>query len=598
MATREYYADLDLKLNEIKNVVVEAVSSAPTTSTKQGQIVSYQGSLYVAKTETEPNSGVYTFVELAQGGDLTGLTSRVDDLESEIGSATYTGDSITAAVNALQTGKVDKLSTKPTAGTYTKVTINAEGQVSAGANIEKSDITSLLDAGDGTYLAKNGTAAEASKITGATIALSTGVTGTATNFTGEAAITIPVTAINADYISSGEVAVARLPTGNAASKIVELGTVIGTNEAVVWDGSKFAGKNIASVYNVKGSVPNYTALTEITTKAVGDVYNVVAANGTTPAGTNYVWTGTAWDALGGSIETSGFEDITNKVVSETFNGSGYTGSDTGYPTTKAVVDALSTKLDANAAITGATKCKITYDANGLVTSGADLAASDIPNIEESQVIGLAADLESKQDAITGAATSIVDNDLTSDKALISSSSGKVATSSVTATELGYVSGVTSAIQTQIDNKVAKNADLASAGTSFSLVKYDVKGLVTAGKTLDASDIPNLAASQITSGTFDVARIPDISYTKVTGFDGQVKSVMAAQFVDTTLSAATASGNTYTITTATKPYGVMVLKGGVQVFTDIEITATSIIVKFNTAITPADFTVSYILKTSA
>ena len=37
-------------------------------------------------------------------------------------------------------------------------------------------------------------------------------------------------------------------------------------------------------------------------------------------------------------------------------------------------------VEANSAITGATKCKITYDSKGLVTSGADLSASDIPDI--------------------------------------------------------------------------------------------------------------------------------------------------------------------------------------------------------------------------
>jgi hypothetical protein len=36
-------------------------------------------------------------------------------------------------------------------------------------------------------------------------------------------------------------------------------------------------------------------------------------------------------------------------------------------------------VTANAAITGATKAKITYDAKGLVTAGADLASADIPN---------------------------------------------------------------------------------------------------------------------------------------------------------------------------------------------------------------------------
>jgi hypothetical protein len=40
--------------------------------------------------------------------------------------------------------------------------------------------------------------------------------------------------------------------------------------------------------------------------------------------------------------------------------------------------ALDLKVDENAAITGATKTKITYDAKGLVTAGADLSAGDLP----------------------------------------------------------------------------------------------------------------------------------------------------------------------------------------------------------------------------
>ena len=42
-------------------------------------------------------------------------------------------------------------------------------------------------------------------------------------------------------------------------------------------------------------------------------------------------------------------------------------------------------VKANNAIAGATKCKITYDAKGLVTSGADLAASDIPDLSATYV---------------------------------------------------------------------------------------------------------------------------------------------------------------------------------------------------------------------
>lgn len=65
------------------------------------------------------------------------------------------------------------------------------------------------------------------------------------------------------------------------------------------------------------------------------------------------------------------ENTSNKSSSYTLS------STTTYPNTKALVDGLATKITANTAITGSTKTKITYDANGLVTSGADATTADI-----------------------------------------------------------------------------------------------------------------------------------------------------------------------------------------------------------------------------
>lgn len=64
------------------------------------------------------------------------------------------------------------------------------------------------------------------------------------------------------------------------------------------------------------------------------------------------------------------------------------------------------------------------------------------------------DLSGLQAAITGGATTITANNLTANKALVSDSSGKVAVSAVTNTELGYLSGVTSNIQSQINNIIS------------------------------------------------------------------------------------------------------------------------------------------------
>jgi hypothetical protein len=57
-----------------------------------------------------------------------------------------------------------------------------------------------------------------------------------------------------------------------------------------------------------------------------------------------------------------------------------------------------------------------------------------------------------QPNIIGAASTITSSNLTSSRALASDSSGKVAVSAVTATELGHLSGVTSGIQAQLNTK--------------------------------------------------------------------------------------------------------------------------------------------------
>jgi hypothetical protein len=69
-------------------------------------------------------------------------------------------------------------------------------------------------------------------------------------------------------------------------------------------------------------------------------------------------------------------------------------------------------------------------------------------------------IDSKQDNILGAASTITNSNLLDSRALISSTVGKVEVSSVTKTELGYLDGVTSPIQTQITDL---SSSLASGG---------------------------------------------------------------------------------------------------------------------------------------
>ena len=141
--------------------------------------------------------------------------------------------------------------------------------------------------------------------------------------------------------------------------------------------------------------------------------------------------------------------------------------------------ALQARITANNTLTSAVETRRTQNIAGAVSTitTSDLTASRALISSGSGKVGVSAvtttelgyldgvssaiqtQLDAKQATITGAATTIDDADLTASRALVSSGSGKVAVSAVTSTELGYLDGVTSAIQTQLDAK------LASAGAN-------------------------------------------------------------------------------------------------------------------------------------
>ena len=109
-------------------------------------------------------------------------------------------------------------------------------------------------------------------------------------------------------------------------------------------------------------------------------------------------------------------------------------------------------------------------------------------------------LNGKQATITGAATTITDNNLTANRALISNSNGKVEVSSVTSTELSYLDGVTSNIQTQLNNKLS-SAPVTSVNNktgAVTLAKGDV-GLGNVDNTSDANKPISNATQAVLNG---------------------------------------------------------------------------------------------------
>ncbi len=115
-------------------------------------------------------------------------------------------------------------------------------------------------------------------------------------------------------------------------------------------------------------------------------------------------------------------------------------------------------------------------------------------------------LNAKQATITGGATTITSSNLTASRALASDGSGKVAVTSVTSTELGYVSGVTSALQTQLDGKqpdIQFKDEGTNTGTSGGVTIVNFTGTgVTASESAGTLtvNIPGAANGLPSGGT--------------------------------------------------------------------------------------------------
>jgi hypothetical protein len=116
-------------------------------------------------------------------------------------------------------------------------------------------------------------------------------------------------------------------------------------------------------------------------------------------------------------------------------------------------DSLNEKVDENAQIVAAKKTKITYDAKGLVTAGDILDEIDLP---------------------TGI------------------NANKIGTGGVSSTEFGYLDGVTSAIQTQIDGKAS------TASVTEKTSKLITTNRQTASYTLVLSDADKLVEMNVGS----------------------------------------------------------------------------------------------------
>ena len=235
--------------------------------------------------------------------------------------------------------------------------------------------------------------------------------------------------------------------------------------------------------------------------------------------------------IGGAISTV----VVSKLTADRAVISDSSGNFSVSPVTSAelafldgVSSAIQTQLDAKQpTITGSASTidteSLTADRAVIVNGSQKIAVSDVTSTELGYLDGVTSaiqtQLDAKQATITGAATTIDDADLTADRAVISSGSGKVAVSAVTATELGYLDGVSSAIQTQLD---AKQATITGAAT-----------------TIDDADL-TADRAVISSGSGKVA-ISAVTATEVGYLDGVTGAIQTQIDAKAALAGATFTG---------------------------------------------------------
>ncbi len=468
MAVQEYYVNISLKGNEIRDVVVEVATSEPKKGGKAGQIQSWGGNFYISDgtdyhmlsreaTVTAIGTRVTSLETTVKGADGTsGLVKDVENIKALIGDGTGSG-TIVSRVTKLEES-VGKPAAGETAATglYKSVADNA---AAIGTNTTAiADVKKTADAAD-TLSKDNKTKLEAlePKVTTAQGDINTlkGQVGTADDAAGSSTLFARVKQNASDIsglagkMTTAEANITSLQNGKVDKdgnkvlsdnnyttaeknklKLIADGAQVNVIESVEIDGAAqtITGKKVTlnlkdyakksevgGAYVYKGSVANVTALEAIADKEVGWTYNVETefqfstATGEKkkyPAGTNVAWNGTQWDPLGGMLDLSVYALKTD--VSTSLDGKQDKLSDTqlaavnsGITSTKvdtydAYDDRITTaknaadaaQATANAAVVankvapndaGTAKCKITYDAKGLVTKGEDLAATDLPS---------------------------------------------------------------------------------------------------------------------------------------------------------------------------------------------------------------------------
>jgi hypothetical protein len=161
------------------------------------------------------------------------------------------------------------------------------------------------------------------------------------------------------------------------------------------------------------------------------------------------------------------------------------------------------------------------DISGIATNASDITSLQTEQSTQDTAIGLNTLKETN-------VTTDLSVTATAEVLKVNSSDGTDATlPAATSTTWGVLNPT---LYNTFDGKV--NSNTAITGATKTKITYDSKGLVTAGGSLTATDIPALPATKITTGTIDPDRIPGLDASKIT--TGTIDATLLPSYVDDVL----------------------------------------------------------------
>lgn len=200
-------------------------------------------------------------------------------------------------------------------------------------------------------------------------------------------------------------------------------------------------------------------------------------------------------------------------------------------------------INASAAIAVSKLAALTASRAVVTDASGFISAASVTSTELGYVSGVTSSIQTqlnaKQATITGGATTITSSNLTASRVLVSDGSGKVSVSSTTSTEIGYLSGVSSAIQTQINTKQSSiqfKDEGSNIGTAGAVTNVDFVGAgVTASHSSGTVTVTISGTSNglPTGGTTGQVLIKN----SATNYDASFDDLVLADISDVTPSAA-------------------------------------------------------------